>query len=103
MTNYGERLASERRRALLALMKQDGGRGNERVLFQALRALGLGTGLEQNGVRELLRWLEARDCLTTRMFDEVMMVAELTDRGRLVLDGSLSIEGIATAWPSGAL
>ena len=103
MTGYSERLAAERRRAILSLLVQDGGRGNERVLFQALRGLGLGTGLEQAGVRELLLWLEQRGCLTTKMFDQVMMVAEISDRGRLVLDGSLTLEGIATAWPSGAL
>ncbi|WP_439532052.1 hypothetical protein [Polymorphobacter sp.] len=95
MSGYSDRLSSERRRSILALLVQDSGRGNERVLFQALRSLGLGTGLEQAGVREQLQWLAARDCLTTRMFDDTMMVAEITDRGRLVADGSLSIDGIA--------
>jgi hypothetical protein len=95
VSGYSDRLATERRRAILALLVQDSGRGNERVLFQALRALGLGTGLEQADVRALLRWLGERDCLTTQMFDDTLMVVQITDRGRLVVDGSLSIDGIA--------
>jgi hypothetical protein len=93
--SYTETLAAERRRAILSLLVQDAGRGNERVLFQALRAVGLGAGLEPGDVRELLRWLAARDCLTIALVHETMMVATITDRGRLAEDGSIKIDGVA--------
>jgi len=95
MTTYAETLDAERRRNILALLVENNGQGNERVLFQALRALGLGTALEQAGVRALLRWLEARDCLVVQMINETMMVAQISDRGRLVVAGSVSVDGIA--------
>jgi len=93
--SYGETLAGERRRAVLALLVEDGGQGNERVLFMALRALGLGKALEQTGVRTLLRWLEARELVTANLVQETMLVGKITDRGRLVVDGSLSVDGVA--------
>ncbi len=95
MTSYADNLAAERRRAILALMVDGSDRANERVLFQALRALGLGTGLEQAGVRALLVWLEARACLTTEIVSDTIMVARITDRGRLVVDGALKLDGVA--------
>jgi hypothetical protein len=88
-------MAAERRLAILQLMIEDAGQANERTLFIALRQMGLGVALEQAGVRALIVDLEARMCLTTTLYDDTLLVAKITDRGRLVVAGDLTIDGIA--------
>lgn len=97
--NYAERLAAERRRAILQLLVEVEGHANERTLFIALREMGLGTGLEAAGVRALIGDLEARMCITSSIYGETLLVAKITDRGRLVASGDVRIDGIAPSSP----
>lgn len=97
--SYSQRLAIERRRVILQVLIEEGGQSNERSLFIALRAMGHSVGLEQAGVRKLLADLETRACLTTEMYDDVLMVARITDRGRLVVAGDIRVDGVAPPSP----
>lgn len=94
---YNAALDAERRLALLKLILEDGGKSNERSLFIALRAIGQGVMLEQSGVRQLLLDLEQRMCVTTDLYNDTLLVAAITDRGRLVVAGDLEVDGIAPA------
>lgn len=93
---YAESLAANRRLAVLKLLIEDGGHSNESVLELALRELGHRKGLERDVVRQFLRDLEERACITIEMFRDKVMVAHITPRGRLAAAGDVSIDGIAS-------
>lgn len=94
--NYAEETDAIRRLALLQLIVQDGGRGNDGVLLTAMRQLGHRQFMDQGAVRRLLGELADRACVTTEMVRDTVMVATITERGRMAVAGDVSIGGIAS-------
>jgi hypothetical protein len=94
--NFAAEMDATRRLAILQLMIQEGGRSNDAGLLTALRAIGHAQEMSMGVVRRLLGELEARACVTTSMFRDTLMVAEVTDRGRAAAAGDTTIDGIAS-------
>ncbi len=92
--NYAVSVDARRRLQLLQLMIEDGGQGNDAALLSAMRAIGERQALDQAALRRLLRELAERDCVTTDMVRDTMMVARITERGRMAAAGDVSIGGI---------
>ncbi|MDF7776885.1 hypothetical protein P1X14_16630 [Sphingomonas sp. AOB5] len=92
--SYLDELNAERRLVILQLMIAEGGKSNDGSLLTALREMGLGKALDQQACRQLLRELAERDCATTTMFRDTVMVATVTERGRMAVAGDVSIDGI---------
>lgn len=94
--NYAEEVDARRRLQILRLMIEDAGHGNDGTLVAAMRAIGERAGLDQAAVRRLLRELAERDCVTTEMVRDTVMVARITEHGRMAVAGDVSIGGIAS-------
>jgi hypothetical protein len=99
--SYSKHLAANRRLAMLKLLVEDCGHANDSVLELALRELGHRKELDRAAVRQLMRDLEERACVTIDVVRDTVMVAHLTQRGRLAAAGDISIDGVAS--PHGGL
>lgn len=93
---YSEHLAANRRLAVLKLLIEDCGHANDSVLEMALREIGHRANLDRAAVRTLMRDLEERACVTIDIVRDIVMVAHITDRGRMAAAGDVSIDGIAS-------
>jgi len=89
-----EDILAKRRLALLQLLIEDGGRSNDGTLTTAMREIGHRQSLDQGGVREMLRELADRDCVVTEMVRDTVMVARITERGRMAAAGDIEIGGV---------
>ncbi len=94
--NYAEETAAIRRLDLLKLLVEDGGASNDGTLLTAMRAIGHVQYLDQGACRQLLGELRDRDCVTIEMVRDTVMVAKITERGRMAVAGHVSIGGIAS-------
>lgn len=95
MTSFRQDILAERRLVLLKLLIEDGGQSNDGTLTTAMRSMGIRQGLDQAGVRQMLRELAERDCATIDMIRDTVMVAKITERGRMAAAGDIEIGGIA--------
>jgi len=91
-----EAILAERRLALLQLLIASGGRSNDGTLTTAMREIGHRQSLDQAGVREMLRELAERDCVGLDMVRDTVMVAKITERGRMAAAGDVEIGGVAS-------
>lgn len=94
--NYAAEVAAQRRLDLLKLLVEDGGISNDGTLLTAMRAIGHVQNLDQGACRQLLRELQERDCAVIEMVRDTVMVANITERGRMAVAGHVSIGGIAS-------
>ncbi|CAN5362291.1 hypothetical protein BH09PSE4_BH09PSE4_17200 [soil metagenome] len=92
--NYAQEVDSRRRLQILQLMIEDGGQANDGALLTAMRAIGERQALDQGAVRRLLRELAERGCVESEMVRDTVMVARVTERGRMAAAGDVSIGGI---------
>lgn len=94
--SMADHIAAARRLTLLRLMAEDGGQSNDGALLTAMRMIGDRQALDRSAVRQLLRELEQRDCLTIEMARDTIMVVKLTERGRMAIAGDVAIGGVAS-------
>lgn len=94
--SFAEHIAASRRLNLLKLIAEDGGQSNDGALLTAMRMIGDRQALDKASVRQLLRELEERDCLTIEMARDTIMVVKITERGRMAIAGDVSIGGVAS-------
>jgi hypothetical protein len=85
-----------RRLALLQLIREDGGASNDGTLLTAMRSIGHHHYFDENACRRLLTDLRDRDCVTIEMVRDTVMVATITERGRMAVAGHVAIGGIAS-------
>jgi hypothetical protein len=97
MTEFSEYYAKRVRRAILELMVEDGGHGNDGTLVTALRSMGHRAGVDQQAVRQLMRDLAERDCISTEIVRDTVMVGAITERGRMVVAGDINVSGVEAA------
>lgn len=93
--SYAEHLAADRRLALLQLVIEDGGTSNDSSLLTAMRMIGHRQHLDQAALRGLLKDLEARDCVSIELVRDTIMVAKVTERGRMAAAGDVAIGGVS--------
>jgi hypothetical protein len=93
--SYADFVAARRRREILKLLAEDAGHASERVLYVGLLSLGERTGVDPDYVRAQLVALKAKDCITTEMVRDDVMVAHITARGAAVLRGQITVDGVA--------
>ena len=94
--SYASDRAARRRLLILKLMIEDGGRANDGALLTALRAIGETLEMDRDACRRLMRELGERDCLTIGMERDTIMVAQITERGRMAARGDIEVGGIAS-------
>lgn len=92
--SYAADLDARRRLALLQLIIQDGGQANDGALLTAMRAIGERVGMDQATCRRLLRDLAERDCVSVEMVRDTVMVARVTERGRMAAAGDIEVGGV---------
>ncbi|MGA7673531.1 MAG: hypothetical protein WCA78_00620 [Rhizomicrobium sp.] len=93
--NFAERIAQDRRLAILRLLVEAAGKANESVLREGLDLLGLDAGLTRDAVRADLEFLQERALVKLAWFNDKLAVASITKRGVEVSEGRERIEGIA--------
>lgn len=91
---YAEEVDARRRLQILRLLVEDGGQANDGTLLTALRMIGERMAMDQAAVRRLLGELAARDCLVTEMVRDTVMVARISERGRMAAAGDVSVGGV---------
>ena len=89
-------IAANRRLAILKLLIESAGVANDSVLHTAMKAIGHVAELDRTAMRVLIKELEERDCLTTEMVHGTVMVATITERGRMAAVGHCAIDGVAS-------
>lgn len=94
MMSIKEHVAANRRLTILKLLTEAAGTANDSVIQIGLEAAGHVAELDRAAVRQLVRELEERDCVTVRMFEDRVMVATITERGRLAAAGRTMIDGV---------
>lgn len=93
MTSIMEKMEGNKRLVVLRAIAEAGGEMNETLISHTLALFGFGLNREE--VRDLLKWLDERDTIDTRMANGVVMIATLTRRGRDHLEfRGPSIDGI---------
>lgn len=93
--NFAAETASARRLQVLRILKATDGRANESILKTALKYRGFEGRMLGDGVRADLSWLEARDLVTTSLYDDTIMVGEITRRGLTLLAREMApLDGI---------
>lgn len=93
--SYAERVAADRRLALLKILVENGGAASESVIERALLDLGERLGVDRKVVRAFMRELEAKDCLLITLYQDRVMVADITKRGVAVAEGRITIDGVS--------
>lgn len=96
MSNLGDGIIDGRRLDLLRLLVEEGGQGNDRTLTTAMRQIGHTQMLDQAHVRKLLGELADRGCVEAEMVRDTVLVARITERGRMAVAGFVSIGGVAS-------
>lgn len=91
--DYDEYTATERRLAILRLIREGGGSANESSLYSAAIAIGYPLTTKDD-IRADIDLLSKRSCVTKEMFRGKLLVATLTEIGRNVADGKLAVEGV---------
>lgn len=92
---FAERVAADRRLALLRMLVEGGGGANESVIERNFLALGERTGIDRAVVRQFIRDLEKTDCVVVSMYMDRVMVADITKRGVAVAEGRISVDGVS--------
>ncbi len=91
---YAQENDAFRRLKILQLLVEDGGQASDDKLITAMRAVGERIGLDLAAVRRMLRELEARDCLTIELVRDTVMVARITEHGRMAAAGDIMVGGV---------
>lgn len=99
--SYKEQVTADRRLAILELLMQDHGAGNERVIEVGLTSLGHRVGVDRAYVREQIKFLETAGCVTVDLFRDTIMVATITERGAKVSKGFITVDGVTQPTPGG--
>ena len=86
---------ASRRLALLRLLVEGGGGANESILATGLKALRFQGPAMGDGVRADLKFLAERDLVQTELFQDRVMVADITRRGTAYLAREIAeIDGV---------
>lgn len=93
--SFADQKAARRRLLILKLMIEDGGRANDGTMLTALRSIGESVEMDRETCRRLIRDLADRDCVTIDMARDTVMVARITERGRMAVAGDVEIGGVA--------
>jgi hypothetical protein len=93
--SYADKLAANRRLAILKLLMEARGSSNESVLEMALREMGHHAEMTRVYVRAQLTFLERAGCIRIEFFNDKVMVAHLTERGASVATGAIRCDGVA--------
>lgn len=91
--NYKEHSIEDRRLVVLRLLKEGDGYCNESILYHGVVGAGHVRATREI-VREDLEWLRDRNLVTHEFFQETVLVAHLTARGRNVAAGKETVEGV---------
>jgi hypothetical protein len=93
--SFADFLAEDRRLAILRLLVEARGEAGESVLEKGLKGLGHRVGVDRDVVRADLRFLVAAECAVTTMFDDRIVVAQITKRGVACAEGNIAVAGVA--------
>ena len=100
--DYGTFTDLERRLALLRLIRDGGGKANERSLYNAIHEIGYPL-TKRDDIRADLELLGKRNCITKEVHAGRFLVATLTEIGRDVADGKIAVEGVKKGDPADTL
>lgn len=91
---YAEVLAEDRRLAILKLLAESGGSGNESVLRTGLEMLGHTAELTRDNVRKDILFLNECGLVVMEWFSDKIVVCKITKRGVDVANGRERVEGV---------
>lgn len=91
--DFKDHLEQDTRLALLVLLREAGGAANESVLHSGVIKLGH-PRVARSDVRAELEWLKERGLVTHEWFNDVVLVAQLTERGLDCAEGRVEVAGV---------
>lgn len=93
--SYRERVEADRRLCILRILIENGGAGSESVIERALLDLGERVGVDRTTVRRFLKELEEKTALEITLYQDKLMVAEITRFGVAVAEGRMNVDGVS--------
>lgn len=96
--SYSEFTKAERRLAILRLIRDGGGSANASSLYSAAMAIGYPL-TTRDDITADIELLSERACVTKELFQDRILVAELTELGRDVADGKRKVDGVKAGEP----
>lgn len=93
--SFREKVEADRRLIILRLLIENGGAGSESLLERGLLDLGERVNLHRAEVRRFIRELEDRACVVVDLFQDKLMVAQITKHGVAVAEGRVTVDGVA--------
>jgi hypothetical protein len=94
MSNFSKVMTEDRRLAILRLLIEIDGKGNESVLFTGLEEMGHVVELTRESLRADLQFLADRGLIRQEWFADKLVVAHIKTRGVEVAQGRTSVEGV---------
>lgn len=92
--SFKDFVTEDRRLFILRLLMDIGGSANESVIYDGCRAAGHRRGVTRDVVRSDLDWLRQRHLVTFEWYDDIVLVAVLTQRGEDVALGDAEVTGV---------
>jgi DNA-binding transcriptional ArsR family regulator len=96
---FQQHVEADRRLVILRLLVENRGEAGESAIQAGLSMWGHRTNVTRDVVRGDLKALKDRDCVELEYVQDRFMVARITERGRDVARGAISVAGVAE--PSG--
>ena len=93
--SYRDRVEADRRLIILRLLIENGGAASESVLERGLIDLGERIEMDRTTVRRFLTELELKTCILVDLFQDKVMVANITKYGVAVAEGRMTVDGVA--------
>ncbi|HRD47543.1 MAG TPA: AsnC family protein [Caulobacter sp.] len=93
--SYRDRVEAERRLIILRLLMENGGAASESVIERGLLDLGERVGMDRQTVRRMIRELETSTCVVVELFQDKLLVPEITKFGVAVAQGRMTVDGVA--------
>jgi hypothetical protein len=99
VSDFQKHVEADRRLVILRLLVENRGEAGESAIQAGLSMWGHRTNVTRDVVRGDLKALKDRDCVELEYVQDRFMVARITERGRDVARGAISVAGVAE--PSG--
>lgn len=93
--SFRDGVEADRRLCVLRILVENGGAASESVIERALLALGERTDMDRDVVRRFLRELEQKTCIVINLYQDRVMVGEITRFGVAVSEGRRTVDGVS--------
>lgn len=93
--SFRDRVEADRRLIVLRILIENNGAASESSIERGLLDLGERTDMDRTTVRRFISELEERACVVVTMYQDRIMVPEITKLGVAVAEGRKTVDGVS--------